>query len=78
MGRTGEKTPPPKSEDDKRGELLKALAACGNNKSKTARMLGVSRKTLYVWMDTLQGFPLSCLFSRFTALWQVTEHMADT
>lgn len=36
--------------DSKREEILKALELCGQNKSKTAKMLGISRKTLYVWL----------------------------
>lgn len=36
--------------ETEREEIVRALEKCGNNKSKTAKLLGISRKTLYVRM----------------------------
>lgn len=41
----------------KREKILPALAATGNNRSKTARLLGITRGTLYNWSKRL-GIPL--------------------
>jgi transcriptional regulator of acetoin/glycerol metabolism len=37
----------PSSSDDEKASILRSLSACGWNKAKAARLLGIDRKTLY-------------------------------
>jgi len=37
-------------DEARRAFVLKTLASCGNNKSRTAQTLGISRKALYQWL----------------------------
>lgn len=41
----------PGAPDLQKAELIRVLEACGNNKSRAAQALGISRKTLYVRMS---------------------------
>jgi len=47
--------PKPKSDEDRKRELVEALTAANGNKSKAARLLRIDRSTVYRWIDRYFG-----------------------
>jgi DNA-binding NtrC family response regulator len=43
----------PEATKKDRSRVIEALEACGGNQTRAARVLGISRRTLIVWLDAL-------------------------